>query len=347
MADKSVKSKDLTFKELASRLESKDFSPAYILYGEEEFFINKIIDLAENNILTDSEKGFNFEVFYGSDSSATTIIAAARAYPMMAKQRVILVKDAHKLKKDDVGRIGTYLTNPVPTTVMLLIIKGESKIDSKFTPKNISSTVQIFQAKRLYENQIGTWIDESILRPFEFKIYPDARDLVVASLGNNLTAIESELTKIVAHLKTRNLKVIDKNTIHDFIHIDRDYNVFELMNALGERNVVKSHLIMHHLLINIKNNPSIMIISQLYGYFTELALLKNQNISDSAAAGSLLKKSPFIAKDYVAASGRYTYQRLLENMQNVLEADLAIKGVRSTNMGEEHILKTLIYKLLA
>ena len=90
-----------------------------------------------------------------------------------------------------------------------------------------------------------------------------------------------------------------------------------------------------------------MIISQLYGYFTELALLKNQNISDSAAAGSLLKKSPFIAKDYVAASGRYTYQRLLENMQNVLEADLAIKGVRSTNMGEEHILKTLIYKLLA
>jgi len=337
------------FGEIEQEIKARQYTPVYFFYGEESFFIEKLADAIEAHALTDVEKSFNFDTFYGPEIKATSLIATARAYPVMAQKRLIFIKEAHRLPKDQTDVLVSYLEKPVPTTIMVFLHLSGTKPDArtKFGKLVTQGTQYItaFESKKLYENQVGSWVEDIIKRK-GFAIQADALHLIIASLGTNLSLIEKELQKIFTHLTAEQKNTIDKNMVYDFINIDRDYNVFELINSLGQKNSYHSHLIIHQLLSNSKANPTVLIISQLYNYYSKLALIKQQRIESDTAAAQTLGLSPFIAKQYVSATRNYTYERLCQNMHFIVEADLSIKGIRTTQMGDEHILKMLVYRLV-
>ena len=335
--------------EIEQDIIQKKLTPVYFFYGEEAYFIDRLTDLLELHVVTEAEKSFNYDMLYGPDITATALIATARAYPVMAQRRLVIVKEAHRIRKDQIEKLVSYLEKPVPTTVLVLIHKSDSKPDGrtkfgKMITQN-NAVITSFESKKLYENQVGNWVEDIIKRK-GYGIQSDALQLIIASLGTNLTMIENELQKIFTHLSAEQKNVIDKNMVYDFINIDREYNVFELINSLGQKNVYNSHLIVHQLLSNTKSYAPLMILSQIYNFYAKLALLKQQRIESDSAAAQTLGISPFIARQYVSAVKNYSYERLCQNMHFIVEADLSLKGIRTTQMGEDHILKTLVYRLL-
>jgi DNA polymerase-3 subunit delta len=335
-----------SFTDLEKQIRARQFSPVYFLFGEETYFIDRIARLLEETVLDPATSSFNFDLLYGPDISSAQLMALARAYPMMSPHRLIVVKEAHRMKKDEYDGVAAYLKLPTPSTIMVLVYKTKQKPDGRTGfGKLVMQQAAVLESKRLYERQVSKWIDDEVRRR-GFQIKPEATQILVDSLGTNLQLIDNELDKITLHLKANNLTLVQKELVYELVNIDKDYNVFELINHVGGRNVVQCHRIIHQMMLNTKEHSPLLILSQLFSFFSKLALLKQQRHESTAAIAQALNIQPFIAERYVVAVRNFTYGRIQENLGFILEADLALKGITQTRMPESHILKTLIYRLL-
>lgn len=333
-----------TYKNVLKQIKSRSFAPVYFLYGEESYFIDKITEQLEEKALEGIERSFNFDVLYGPEVTPNSLIAILRAYPTMAARRVVIIKEAHRIKKDYYDKIAPYLEKPVPTTIAVFIHKDAKPPAGKFASALKQNTV-VFESKALYENQITAWIEEYAGEQ-KVKIEPDAVQVLYQSLGNNLPQLENEINKMLLHLYARENKVIDRNLVHEFVAIDRDFNVFELIKQIGVRNPQQAHLILWHLMRNTRENAPIAILTQLFGYFSKLALCRSHKAVTEDDVAKALGVNRYFAKDYIVGLKNYTSEKIQENLTHILEADLALKGVTNTRMGEPHIMITLLYKLL-
>ena len=342
----SSKISSATFVKLQGEILSKNLGPLYFFIGDEPYFLDKLSDIFEHNLLDENEQSFNLEVIYGADLNAGSFVALARQYPVFAPYRIILVKEAQRIRKDQMDRLTPYLKQPATSTVVVFVYKSETGPDKRTTiGKILFNEAVVFESKRMYENQIGDWI-EQWLRLRNVAIEPQALILLVSCLGANLQLIENELNKILAQQPENKAARIDKDMIYENINIDKEFNIFELINALGERNGLKSIQIATYLSLQAKNNPTIMIVAQLYSFYLKVAKLKQRrNISEGEAA-KLLGVHPFWVKQYLAAARVHTFSQVVGNIQHLQEADLALKGISTTQMSEAHILKSLVLNLL-
>ena len=110
----------------------KIFKPAYWLEGEEPFYIDKVINYAEKNILAESEASFNLSIFYGKDANWADIVNACRRYPMFSDKQVVIVKEAQQMR--DIEKLEGYFEKPQPSTILVIAYK-DKKLDArkKFT----------------------------------------------------------------------------------------------------------------------------------------------------------------------------------------------------------------------
>ncbi|MCS7073897.1 MAG: DNA polymerase III subunit delta [Bacteroidia bacterium] len=337
---------DLKFEFLETQIKQKKFAPVYFLYGEEPYFLDTLAELIENHSLNEIEKSFNLDVVYGSDVTANQLIAAARSYPVMAERRVIIVKEANQLKKDELEKMASYLDKPVPTTVLAFIYKDKKKPDgrTKFS-KLLATKAVVFESKPLKDYEVKKWIEKQLSQQ-QLSIEPQALDIFVQYLGNNLQLIENEIQKIILYLSDKPNTIINKPILFELINIDKDYNIFELIDHVGRRNIRDAHLVINQMIKNKKENPPIFITNQLFNFFSKLAVLKQKNLLSEDAIAKELGIHPYVARNYKVALQNYTLTRLLQNLLYIQETDLSLKGIHPTRMGEEHTMKTLIFNLL-
>ncbi|MCS6904305.1 MAG: DNA polymerase III subunit delta [Bacteroidia bacterium] len=343
------------FQVIEQNIRQKKFAPIYFLCGEEPYFIERIAQLLEEYVLEGVEKSFNLDILYGSEINIKDLLALVRTYPTMAPYRLVIVKEAHNLK--DFDKLGTYFDAPVPTTVLAFLYykKLEStskigKIVSQAGKKNTGQgnskeKVVVFESNPLYENEVEDWI-EMLLQEKGIRITEEALALLLKSLGTNLQLIDSELNKLFIHLRQSPNPEITKEMVYDYIDIDRQFNVFELINLIGERRSAEAHEVLNAILRNPKENPPIMIVSQLFQYFSRLAILKQNRCETDKAISEVLKIKPYFASQYRRALVSYPYHRIQENLHYLMEADLALKGVNSDLGDDKHIMKVLVYKML-
>ena len=328
-------------KSIISDIKGGNLKPIYFLMGEEPYYIDKISDYIEDNVLDESEKGFNQVVMYGRDVSIDEIIASAKRYPMMAEKQVLIVKEAQDLSRS-IEKIEAYAENPQPTTVLVFNYKYKKLDKRKKAYKAIAKNGLIFESKKLYENQVSDWIRQ-VLNSKKFTIEPKAAQMLVEFLGTDLSKISNELEKLIS--------VLPKETIISDIHIEenigisKDYNNFELQKAVGGKDIVKANKIINYFSQNPKSNPLVMTISLLNNFFTQLLLFHGLKDKSKASVAKNLGVNPYFVDDYVSAARNYPMRKVSQVIGLLREADVKSKGV-GANQTQGDILKELLFKIL-
>lgn len=335
-----------TFAQIYKDVESRKFSPVYYLHGEETYFIDKLTQLLDKTVVNESEAAFNKNVFYGSDTQAATILNACRSFPVMANQRLVIVKEAQKLSKGEMEKLAGYLKQPVPSTILVLAFKGKGAKLPAATAKAAEKNGQAFHAKKMYERDVLKWL-EGRLRDSEFEVDPKISNILVTNLGTNINLIENELEKMFVFLKATAQNTLSVDFVYEMINVDKEFNVFELIHALSERNTFQSHMIIDRLTQNEKLNPPVLVISNLYRFFSNVALVYSHKLHDPNAVKNQLGVNYYAAQDYLKARKSYPLAAVYRNIGHIQQADLKIKGHIPTQAGSRHILKTLIMEVLA
>ena len=253
---------------IVSDIKKGDIKPIYFLMGEEPYYIDKISDFIEENVLDESEKGFNLQVMYGRDATIEDIVSSAKRYPMMAERQVLIVKEAQDLSRS-IEKLVAYASNPQPTTVLVINYKYKKLDKRKKLHKAIAKTGLVYESKKLYDNKVADWI-RRVLSGKKYQIEPKAAQMLVEFLGTDLSKIANELDKLTLILPQET--IINDTHIEENIGISKDFNNFELLKAIGDKNVVKANRIINYFVENPKNNPTIMTISLLNNFFTKLLL---------------------------------------------------------------------------
>lgn len=314
--------------------------PIYFLMGEESYFIDLLSDYIEENILSEEEKGFNQTILYGRDVGYDDIVSASRRYPMMAERQVIIVKEAQDIKSD-IDIFTQYAANPMPTTVLVVGYKYK-KLDKRTKIyKAIQENGVILESKKLYDNQVQSWI-KSVLQDRGFKIEPKAVAMLGEFLGTDLSKISNELSKLEIILPKGT--IITASNIEENIGFSKDYNVFELRNAIGERNQFKAYQIVNNFAQNPKENPVIKTIPQIFSFFIQLMKYHGTKDKNPKNVVTLLGISPYFMKDYDIGIKNYSMKKVSQVINSLSEIDVKSKGV-GANMSQADLYKEMLIKI--
>ncbi|EAQ41183.1 DNA polymerase III subunit delta [Polaribacter sp. MED152] len=326
---------------IVSDIKKGDIKPIYFLMGEEPYYIDKISDFIEENVLDESEKGFNLQVMYGRDATIEDIVSSAKRYPMMAERQVLIVKEAQDLSRS-IEKLVAYASNPQPTTVLVINYKYKKLDKRKKLHKAIAKTGLVYESKKLYDNKVADWI-RRVLSGKKYQIEPKAAQMLVEFLGTDLSKIANELDKLTLILPQET--IINDTHIEENIGISKDFNNFELLKAIGDKNVVKANRIINYFVENPKNNPTIMTISLLNNFFTKLLLFHGLQNKSKDAVSKALGVNIYFVEDYFSASRNYPMRKVAQVITMLRDADVKSKGV-GANLTQGDILKELIFKIL-
>ncbi len=329
-------------KAILKDIRDKKYKPVYVLHGEESYFIDTISDYIQNNVLEAHEKDFNQTIMYGKETDAGQIMAAAKRFPMMAERQVVIVKEAQNLTRE-LDKLESYFSNPMESTVLVICYKYKKIDKRKKIAKLAAKAGVLFESKKLYENQVGSWI-EGVLKSKGYNIEPKATFMLVEFLGTDLAKINNELQKLQLVLPKGT--TISAKEIEENIGISKDFNVFELNKALGQKNAKKCFTICNYFSANPKQHPIIPIIALLYNYFSKVLLYHGLASKSEDAVAKALKVNRFFVKDYVQAAQYYPMRKVSGIISSIKDADLKVKGVGASPFAQQDILKSLLVEIL-
>ena len=348
-----------SFEEIYKDIEAKKYSPIYLLQGDEPYYIDRISDLIENKVLDEAEKGFNQTILYGRDIEKTQLTSLAKGFPMMGNHQVIIVKEAQDLKafsrsksadeeesgdnKKDIDPFVNYLSNPLPSTILVFCYKYKTLDKRSKAYKAIEKNGVVFESKKLHESKLTDWIERYIVSK-NYKIVPAAAKLMADYLGNDLAKVVNEVNKLTITLPQGT--TIDSTHIEKNIGISKDFNIFELQNALGRKDVIKSTQIVNYFRANPKSNPFVLTIHNLFSYFSKVMLYHTLSDKSNATVASKLKINPFFVREYETAARNYPLAKTGFIIGYLREYDLKSKGHNNSSASEGDLLRELIFKIL-
>ena len=328
--------------QIVSDIKQGNIKPIYFLMGEEPYYIDKISEYIEKNVLSEEEKGFNQMVLYGRDVSIEDIVSNAKRFPMMSERQVVIVKEAQDLSRT-IENLLNYVENPQLSTVLVVCYKYKTLDKRKKLSKVIDKRGLLFESKKLYENQVGDWI-RRVLSKREYQIEPKATLMLVEFLGTDLSKINNELEKLMIVLpKSTTISAVH---IEENIGISKDFNNFELRKAVGEQRIVKAIQIIKYFGQNPRSNPLVMTISLLNSFFTQLLIYHGLTDKSKGNVAKTLRINPFFVADYQKAATNYPMRKVSQIISLLRVADMKSKGVGAQNLATEDILKELLYKVM-
>lgn len=322
-------------------IKNKKFAPIYFLSGEEPFFIDQVSKAIESDVLTEDEKGFNQTILYGNDVEMADVLALAKQFPMGAERQVVIVKEAQHLFRS-IDQLESYAENPQPSTVLVFNYKGKSLDKRKKLYKTLQKNSVVLETKRIYDNQIPDWI-ETTAKEMGMNLEAKSKFMMAESLGSDLGRIYNELQKLKILAETGNItpEIIQKN-----IGISKDYNNFELRNAIETRNAVKAFKIANYFSQNPKDNPLVVTLSILYQTFSNIIVYHTLSDKSQSNVAKELGLHPFFVKDAATAAKNYPLKKATRIISLLRETDVKSKGVGSTgNVSDGDLLNELLFKI--
>ena len=333
-----------TYDSIMRDLAARKYHPIYILMGDEPYYIDKVSDYIENNVLAPEERDFNQTVVYGLDTNAAQVIDMAKRFPMMAEHQVVIVKEAQNVKSWD--RLDAYLEKPLMSTILVLCYKqGTIDARKKFMTKAAALGV-VFKSEKMKDYLVPTFIDNYV-KEKGATIEAKAKQMVANFIGNDLARVASEIDKTLISLPEDN-RVVTSELVEQKIGISKDYNAFELKNALIERDVVKANRIVNYIDKNPKTASLYSFLPALFAFFQNLmvAHYAKDKSSERGVAMALGMKSEWAARDYVKAIKTYNAVKTMQIIHEIRETDAKSKGVGNPNTSPGDLLKQLVYFIL-
>jgi DNA polymerase III subunit delta len=332
----------VSLEELLNDLKNKIYKPVYFFTGEESYYIDKITDYIMDNVLTENEKAFNQTVIYGKDGDASLVLNAVRRFPMMSNQQLVILKEGQELKNFE--DLIYYIENPLKSTILVINYKYKSLDKRKKIYKSIEQNAVIFESEKFYEEKIPNWI-ATYLSKRNYKIEAKAAVLLTEFLGNDLSKLSNELDKLIITISDNN-QVITSQLIEKNIGISKEYNNFELQNALTRKDVLKANRIINYFAGNQKNNHITQTITNLYYFFSKVLVYHNLNDKSRKNVAVALKINPYFAGEYELAAKNISQEKLVQIISLLREYDMKSKGFGNVSASPGDLLKELIFKIL-
>ncbi|HEY0678879.1 MAG TPA: DNA polymerase III subunit delta [Chitinophagaceae bacterium] len=317
------------------------FKPVYWLEGDEEYFIDQIMDYAEHKLLSEAEAGFNRVVFYGKDANWADVVTACRRYPMFAERQVVLLKEAQQMR--DVDKLEIYIENPLESTVFVVSYK-EKKVDgrSKFA-KLLKEKGEVLTTRKLYENQLPAWT-EDLVRSKGYSISNKALLLLVDHIGNDLSRMVNEIDKVVLNLHDR--KSITEDDIEKYVGISKDFNVFELQEALSAKDVSKAIRIIQYFEANPKAGPIQLVLPVLHAFFSKVFVTFSMADKTENGLKPLFSNNIYSARQGITAARNYGYEGTEKVILLLHHYNLRSLGVNDPGTEDASLLKEMVMKMV-
>jgi len=331
-----------TYEEIISGLKKRIFKPVYFLAGEESYYIDLLVNYIEENVLSAEEKAFNQIIVYGDDTTIPAIIDTARRFPMMASHQVVIVKEAQSLKKID--DLVIYLEKPLLSTILVFSYKYKTLDKRTKLYKLLESHGVYLESVRIRDYLIPAWIERYLMTK-GIKTDPSASAMLTEFLGTDLHKIVNELDKLIITLPLEK-PVITISLIEKNIGISKDYNNFELMKAIGEKNVLKANMIIHYFANNPRDNPITLSIASVFGFFSKLLTYHYLTDKSKNNIASILKVNPYFVKDYETAALKYNVSKTVKIISLLRTYDMKSKGYGDIGTESGDLMKELVYKIL-
>ncbi|HLS31298.1 MAG TPA: DNA polymerase III subunit delta [Flavobacteriaceae bacterium] len=334
-------------RKILADIKNRQIKPIYFLHGEEPYFIDLISDYIADNVLTEDEKSFNQSILYGMDTTVDEVVASAKRFPMMAEYQVVILKEAQGLGRGNVqsklAEFENYFKNPQLSTVLVVCFKYKKADGRRAYLQAAKKNGVVFESKKLYENKIPQFI-QSNLEQSGFRISHKAAYMLTEFLGTDLGKINNELEKL--RLVIPKGTEITPELIEKNIGFSKDFNNFELQNALGSNDFKKAFRIIDYFAQNPKDNPILGTLPLLFRYFSQLLQYHGLQDKSQKNVASQLKVHPFFVKDYAQAARVFSMKRCSHAIEVLRDVDVRVKGVGSTtNVKQGDYLKELLVKI--
>ncbi len=319
----------------------KLFKPLYWLEGEEDYYIDQVMDYAEHKILPESEAGFNLSVFYGKDASWSDLVNACMRYPMFAEKQVVLLKEAQQMK--DLEKLDPYIENPLASTIFVVSYKEKTLDKRTKLYKTIKKAGEIFTSEKVKDYKMLEWMKD-YMNQQELEMNQKAMTLLVDYVGNDLSRITNEIEKITVNLGKR--KTITEDDIEKYVGVSKEYNAFELQNALAKKDLAKAIKIIQYFESNPKAAPIQLVLPALYGFFSKLYSIFGMVDKSEAAVKPMFYNNPFAAKEALATMKMYGYEGVEKALLLLHEYNLKSVGVNSSGTSDGSLMKELVVKMM-
>ena len=340
-----AEAKNITFQSIMHDLQERKFAPVYYLVGDEPYYIDKIADYIAEHVLQPEERDFNQTILFGSDVTAAQIADTARRYPMMSEYQVLIVKEAQNLKNTEA--IEKYLKAPMSSTILVMCLKN-SKIDGrkKELVKNIQASGVLFESNKLKDRELPAFI-EKYLKAREVSIDPKSTQMIAENIGSDLSRLTSELDKVVLSLDQKDRRVTPQ-IVEDQIGVSKEFNGYELRDAIVNRNVYKANLIIKYFDENPKAGSIYSFLPMLFNYFQNLmiAFYAPNNKSQEGVAEWLELRNAWAAKEYMTGMRNYSGMKVMQIISKLREIDAKSKGLDNPNTPPGELMKELIFYIL-
>ncbi len=317
------------------------FKPVYWLEGEEEFYIDQVMEYAEQNILSEADAQFNLTVFYGKDADWAAVINACRRYPMFAEKQVVLLKEAQFMK--DIDKLEGYIAAPLSTTIFVVGYKAKGVDKRTKLYKILQTNAEVLTTKKISDSKMQEWIIELAIQK-GFSIQPKSASLLEEHIGNDLSRIANEINKLSINLKHK--KTIDENDIEKYIGISKEYNVFELQAAIAKKDLVRSIKILNYFEANPKAAAIQMVLPALYAYFSKIYAVYGMADKSDNTLKPLFYFNPISLSQAKDAMKFYGYQGVEKILLLLHHYDLKSKGVGDSGTNGAILMKEMVAKMM-
>lgn len=326
---------------IIAELKKGSYKPVYWLEGEEEFFIDKVVDYAEHSVLNDDEKSFNLSVFYGKDSEWADVVNACRRYPMFSDKQVIVLKEAQAMR--NIEKLESYIEKPLSSTVLVVAYKNK-KVDGRTRmAKLLKEKGVVLTTKKLYDNELPEWTQQ-LIKSKGYSINRKALFLLIDHIGNDLSRLNNEVDKLALNLGDRT--TITEDDIESYVGVSKEFNVFELQQAIATRDLYKAIRIIKYFEANPKAAPMQLILPSLYNFFSKVQMVYSVPSRDEKSIAAALSVNIFFVRDYLQAAQQYSMATIERLLLLLHEYNLKSIGINDAGTSDADLLKEMVVKII-
>lgn len=332
-----------TYESILSELKKGIYHPVYYLMGEEGFFTDRIVEHISHNVLSEIEQEFNLTIFYGLDANIDTIISTARRYPMMSERQVVIVKEAQMMK--NIEPLINYLRMPQPSTILVFAHKNGSLDKRKKVAVELEKNGVVLDSRKMREELLPSFI-KSYMNEKGLGADDKAIRMIAESIGADLSRIAGEIDKLAIAIAGSSSSVTPE-LVEEHIGISKEFNNFELQNAIINKDIYRANKIINYFAANPKKNPIQMTLAILFGFFSNLMMAYYApEKTERGVAAFLGLKNTWGVSDYIKAMRNYRAMHVMEILHLIRLADAQSKGAEGTQLSDGEILRELLYKIL-
>lgn len=332
----------MSVEKIISELKKGIYKPVYWLEGEEEFFIDRVVEYAEHSILNESEKSFNLSVFYGKDAEWADVVNACRRYPMFSDKQVVVLKEAQSMRH--IERLESYIEKPLVSTTLVVAYKNK-KVDGRTKlAKLLKEKGVLLTTKKLYDNELPEWTQQ-LIKNKGFTINRKGLILLIDHIGNDLSRLNNEIDKLALNLGERTS--ITEDDIENFVGVSKEFNVFELQQAIATRDLYKAIRIINYFEANPKAAPMQLILPSLYNFFSKVQMIYDIPARDERSVAAAIGVNNFFVKDYLQTALKFSSQEIEKVLLLLHQYNLKGIGINDAGSSDAMLLKEMVVKMIA